>query len=114
MRATLDDLKPGMTLSVELIDSGGRLLLPAGTELTDRHLRYFHMWGVTEIEIEGDDRLPDHTAALDPAVRAAVEARLGVLFRNVNLTHPAAAQVYAHCLARELRRAATAEPADGR
>jgi hypothetical protein len=112
MRAILDDLKPGMTLSADLFESGGRLLLPAGTALTDRHLRYFHMWGVAEVEIEGDDRLQDPAATVDPATRAAIETRLGDLFRHVDLTHPAAAQVFAYCLARELRRAAT-DPTHG-
>ena len=107
MRATLDDLKPGMTLSADLFGSGGRLLLPAGTELTDRHLRYFNMWGVGEVEVQGDERIQDPTATVAPAVRAAIEARLGALFRHADLTHPATAQVFACCLARELRRAAT-------
>ena len=43
MRVSLDDLKPGMTLAADLQEPGGRLLLPAATILTDRHLRYFQM-----------------------------------------------------------------------
>jgi hypothetical protein len=109
----LDDLKPGMILSADLSESGGRLLLPAGTELTDRHLRYFHMWGVAEVEVQGDDRLQDPAATVDPEVRAAIEARLGHLFRHVDVAQAAAAQVFAYCLARDLRRAAT-EPPHGR
>jgi len=37
MRTGLDDLKPGMR-SPDLLEMDGRLLLPAGTELTSRHL----------------------------------------------------------------------------
>jgi hypothetical protein len=39
MRTRLDDLKPGMK-SADVLEIDTRPLLPAGTDLTDRHL-----WG---------------------------------------------------------------------
>jgi hypothetical protein len=75
MRCRLDDLKPGMILAANLLEPGGRMLLPAATELTDRHLRYFQMWGVADAEIEGDERDLPAAFPVDPEVRAAVEAR---------------------------------------
>ena len=106
MRTRLDDLKPGMKLSADLLETGGRLLLPAGTELTDRHLRYFQMWGVLEAEIEGQEGETAPPAPVDPAVQAAVEARLADLFRHTDRNHPAVAQVFSHCVAREICRSA--------
>jgi hypothetical protein len=108
MRSSLEDLKPGMTLAADLLESGGRLLLPAGTVLTDRHLRYFQMWGVSHVDIEGGEAgSADSPITVDPAVQAEVEAALATLFRHADVSHPAVAQVYAHCLAREIRRAVT-------
>lgn len=109
MRCRLDDLKPGMILAADLREPGGRMLLPAATELTDRHLRYFQMWGVSGAEIEGDELDLPHAFPVDPEVRAAVEARVTSLFRHADLVHPAVAQVHAYCVARELRRAATGQ-----
>jgi hypothetical protein len=107
MRLALEDLKPGMTLSVDLLEAGGRLLLPAGTALTERHLRYFQMWGVVHAEIDGGEAA-ETAVPVDPAVQAEIEARITDLFRHTDRSHPAVAQVFAHCVARELRRAATA------
>lgn len=105
MRIDLEELKPGMTLAADLLESGGRLLLPGGTVLTDRHLRYFQMWGVFDVEIEGQDPgAAEAPPPIDPIIRAEAEALLGSLFRHADLSHPAVAQVHAYCLHREIRR----------
>jgi hypothetical protein len=107
MRCRLDDLKPGMILSADLREPGGRMLLPSATELTDRHLRYFQMWGVADAEIEGDETQAAAAVPIDPRIRVAVEARVDSLFRHADRGHPAVAQVHAYVLARELRGATT-------
>jgi hypothetical protein len=53
MRVGFEYLKPGMKLAGDLLEPGGRLLLPRGTELSERHLRYFQIWGIAEAELEG-------------------------------------------------------------
>lgn len=113
MRVSLDNLKPGMTLAANLQEPGGRLLLPAATVLTDRHLRYFQMWGVAEAEIEGDDAQASGVDAevVDPAVIAEAEGRTAARFRHADITHPVVSQVLRHCVEREVRRlAAAADP----
>ena len=100
-----------MTLAADLQEPGGRLLLPAATLLTDRHLRYFQMWGVSGAEIEGDDA---HAAgveaeSIDPAILAdAGTAALTAHFRHADTRHPIVSQVLRHCVAREARRLASA------
>lgn len=110
MRVSLDDLKTGMKLATDLMDPGGRLLLPAETELTDRHLRYFQMWGVSDADIVGDDSAgsPGEELLSDPAIVAEAEARMKSLFRHADTTHPVESQILQHCLAREIRRLASA------
>ncbi len=46
-----DDLQPQMTLASDLRSMHGRLLLPMGTSLTEKHLSIIKMWGVTEANI---------------------------------------------------------------
>ena len=98
MRTRLEDLKPGMTLSADLLETGGRLLRPAGTELTERHLRYFQMWGVLDAETVGDDADGEAVGTIDPAAQAAIESGLADLFRHTDRSHPAVAQVFSWAL----------------
>jgi hypothetical protein len=44
-----------MVLVEGVTDLRGRLLIPAGKELSERYLECLPMWGVTAIEVEGDD-----------------------------------------------------------
>ena len=83
------------------------MLLPSATALTDRHLRYFQMWGVADAEIEGDETQAAAAAPIDPRIRVAVKTRVDSLFRHADRAHPTVAQVHAYVLARELRRVAT-------
>lgn len=50
----INDLQAGMVLASDLKGSGGRMLLPAGVELQDIHLKTLKAWGITEVAIQGD------------------------------------------------------------
>ncbi len=81
-----------MVLATDLHDRNGRLLLKAGTELTDRGLYLLRTWGAVEADIANcdDDRETAPTAdAIDPELLASIEARLTPLFRHTDLDHPA-------------------------
>lgn len=52
-RFPLADLEPGMILSVDILREGG-ILIEAGTEITERHLKQLAAWGLTEIEVRGN------------------------------------------------------------
>jgi hypothetical protein len=93
-----------MTLAENLTDSSGRLLLPAGTTLTDKHLRYCQMWGIPEAEIVGNDPAESPEETLNPAAVAAAEARLRPLYRHVDLEHPFISTLFRHCVLVEARR----------
>jgi hypothetical protein len=113
MRVSLDDIKAGMTLASDLLEPGGRLLLPAQTVLTDRHLRYFQMWGIQDADIEGEQVPTGEDAAepADPALVAEAEARMASLFRHADTSHPVVSQVLHHCITREVRRLTSTRPA---
>ena len=93
-----------MVLAADIVDSGGRLLLPNGTVLTDKHLRYCQMWGIAETEIEGTEETgPDSDPAFDPAAVAQVEASVGARFTHADRGHRAIAALFRHCVERHLR-----------
>jgi hypothetical protein len=106
IKVSFEDLQTGMVLAAPLTDAGGRLLLPAGTALTEKHLRYFQMWGIPEADIEGGDHPAerDAEAALDPVrvAQATDEARLQ--FRHADLDHPVLGQLFRHCVLVAARR----------
>jgi hypothetical protein len=101
MPVRFDDLKPGMKLAADLREPGGRLLLPNGTELTERHLRYFQMWGVQEAQIMGEG--PPVVVPVDPVALAEAEAATTARFRHSDLAHPAVAVLHRYCVQRMLR-----------
>ncbi len=100
MRITVDNLRPDMVLAADIVDGGGRLLLPAGTALTERHLRYCQMWGIPDADVAGDDPPPtdDGAGGLDPAAIASAEARVRPRFRHADLGHPAVEALFRHCV----------------
>ncbi len=107
MRVTLDNLKTDMVLAADIVDSGGRLLLPNGTVLTDKHLRYCQMWGIADAEVQGTEEVaPETDPAFDPAVVAEAEAAVAGRFTHADLSHPAIAALFRHCVDRHLRKGA--------
>ena len=52
----INDLKPGMVLAAPVYNKQGGILLGKGAVLTEKHLKIFRIWGVTEAEIEGVEK----------------------------------------------------------
>ena len=103
---TIDNLEPGMQLKSNVSDRSGRLLLPAGNELTEKHLRIFRTWGVIEADIAGDDTGETvHIFSgtdIDPAQLAEAEAVIAGLFVHNNPEHPAINELMRLCIERRI------------
>jgi hypothetical protein len=81
-----------MVLDADVHDRNGRLLLGAGTELTDKHIYIFRTWGVLQADITGmeaDNNAHTFTNSVDPELWAAAEAEIQPMFRHTDLNHPA-------------------------
>ena len=65
----LNDVSPGMRLARPVVDASGRLLVPAGGELSESLLRSLAQREIGELTIERE-------VEEDPAVRAAKQAAL--------------------------------------
>ena len=86
---SVDQARPGMVLLSDVKDKKGRLLIPAGNELSDRHCQALKMWGVTSLDIEGDE--PEGEAALvdvSPEVLAQAESDVDARFGENDMAHP--------------------------
>lgn len=103
-----DNLKPGMTVAADVLDRNGRLLLGAGSELTDRHIYVFRMWGVVETDIVGLDEDNDSgmfTETDNPEILAAAEEEVKYLFRHADIEHPVINQLVKLSVQRRVRHA---------
>ena len=103
----VDDLEPGMLLAEEVRDQNGRLLMPAGTELTERHLRACQMWGILGVKIRSANADPDPAELpLSPEQLAEGETLVRARLRGAGGSHPLLAELIRICAAREARRLA--------
>jgi hypothetical protein len=102
----IDSLSAGMLLKSDVCDRSGRMLLPAGGELTDRHLKIFRTWGVLEADIQDGESLETAQAQVnadvDPVKLAAAEEAVKQLFRLNDPEHPAIRELVRLCIARKV------------
>ena len=85
------DIRPGMVLAGDVKDRNSRVLLTAGNELTDKHIKIFKMWGVTEADIQGvahEDVEAQGAAALDPEILRKADLETQELFMHAGSQHP--------------------------
>ena len=87
---TIEQAQAGMVLASDVKDRRGRLLMPTGRALTDKHLEAFRMWGVASVEVEGgptqEKEPPRRVFDEETLERADWEADL--LFANASDPHP--------------------------
>lgn len=77
-----------MVLASDVLDRRGRLLIPAGKALSERHVSALRMWGVERLEIRGEHDSPEDTLPLDPQLLSQARAEVADLFRNAGDEHP--------------------------
>jgi hypothetical protein len=92
----------GMILVEGVSDLRGRLLIPAGKELTERYLECLPMWGVTHVEVEGEDDEEEEVGLddLEPWALERAEERVSEHFRLSNPDHPFLAALHPICVGR--------------
>lgn len=80
----------GMVLEENVSDRRGRLLMPAGRTLEEKHLDALPMWGVTHIQVEGDEPADQEEDGVEVAPWAMARAgeELGHLFQHANTNYP--------------------------
>ena len=97
----LEDLKPGMVLVSDAVLLNGRTLLRAGAELTDKNIKMFSSWGLTEANIEGVEETSvksDAMQHLDDELLAQAELKVGEMFKFTNPEFPPVAELYRICI----------------
>lgn len=87
-KINISDVRAGMVLAADVQDRNGRTLLAKGVEVSDKHIRIFKMWGITEADIQGvalEDVAAHDAATIDPVVREKAELEILKRFRFADL-----------------------------
>ena len=85
------DVSPGMVLADDVKDRHGHVLLRETETITEKHVRIFKMWGVTELDVRGvDQEVIEARAAEDfaPALLQAAERVMQERFRHADGDDP--------------------------
>src|SRR6266513_125578 len=88
---SVKDAQPGMVLAGDVVAPGERLLLRAGSALTEANLHTLQMSAVVDVDVAGvthADCVARIAAYLEPAKRDVIEAQLDTLFHRTDRTHP--------------------------
>jgi len=103
----LEDLESGMVLAADAKARNGRVLLNAGSVLTEKHLHIFKAWGVTEADIQGvsrQDVAATAEAQADPRALERAQAVLKERFRHVDAGPPFMEELRRLCLLRAVKK----------
>ena len=85
------DIRADMVLAADVKDRQGRVLLKEGEAITEKHLKIFKMWGVTDLDIRGVDQAVIEARAaeeIDPALLEAAERVARDKFRHADANDP--------------------------
>ena len=108
-RINLEDVQPGMVLESDAKDRNGRVLLGAGNVLTEKHLKIFKMWGVTEADVKGIEKEEVAARAVsgfDPLLLGEIEEQMRERFRHTDMKHAFNSELFRLITLRLVRREA--------
>lgn len=100
VRVNLDDLVPGMVLAEDAIHMNGRVLLCAGICLTEKHLKIFKTWGLTEVYINtGETGVTKKTIEhIDPEIMAQSKAYMMKKFSRMDIETEFVSELFHICV----------------
>lgn len=99
------NIQNGMILASDVSDQNGMLIASQGLSISEKHLRTFKSWGITEIDIEivEEEKVETCvTAKNESDVSAEVNAEVVELFRYTDTQHPAMVELRELCILRKM------------
>lgn len=85
---TAELARPGMIVSAPVMDRKGRLLIPEGCELTERHVQALRTWGIPNLQIEGDAISDPPHMGIDPILLTKADGEVRRRIGNNDADHP--------------------------
>jgi len=101
----VEKAEAGMVLAEPVLDRRGRLLMPAGRELEEKHLEALPMWGIAHVQVEGEG-MPDEGKLMEemaPWAVAQAGEEVAHRFVHADVTHPVMKELRALAIRRRTR-----------
>lgn len=103
-RVKVDALSEGMVVAADVKNMDDMLLLPAGCELTARHIKVLRTWGISEIQVEGGGPSGSTTLLkVAPEILENLRAELKALFWPGDHDAPAQQEIFRLALRNRVR-----------
>ncbi len=108
-RVNVNKATPGMVLEQNVLDQKGRLLFQSGQTITERHIRIFKIWGVTEIWVQNGESgssssPPSEEGKISDSAYEKAQQSLKNIFRRNSLQDPFLQEMYRVSLERAARK----------
>ena len=87
---SIKDAEPDMELGEDVTDRSGRVLLRAGTSLSEKSIKVLKTWGITHITIAGEDSNTPYQEiiAAHPELLEQANEMAAIRFKLVDKDHP--------------------------
>lgn len=88
----LDQIAEGMCVIHPVVNHLGQVIIESGEEVTEKHLRVFRMWGITEVNVKSETGAAHADSAVNNIPQEIIDqARIHVKnrFRHTHFTDPA-------------------------
>jgi hypothetical protein len=93
----IDEIKTGLTLAEDVLTPQGMKIASKESEITDRHLKAFKAWGITEVSIQGqktpERRIGKRRLSCGLDCQVAVE-EIDRIFSKTDRAHPVISALY--------------------
>ena len=93
----VNKLEVGAVLAEEVVSPQGMKIAAAGDTISDKHLKAFKAWGVTEVSIRGEeDEAPENADEEKPVEisEQALAQELDLIFKKTDRSNPVIAELY--------------------
>lgn len=72
----VNEIKDGMILAEGIVNNFGQTLLPAGANLTEKHIKLFKTWNITGVMVKSNNGEDDDDAELSPELVMKAKEKL--------------------------------------
>lgn len=90
----VQDLVPGLILAGDVVTPNGRLLLPRGIVLADKHISYLKKWGIARVNILERQSSQSHGDEIKKIITEEIEGFLSPIYSRNDFQHPVVRLVY--------------------
>ena len=103
----LEDIQVDMILASDVKERSGRVLLAMGSKISEKHLKVFKMWGITEADVKGiekEELAANVVAQFDQHLFQEIEIQTRERFCHVDMEHPFIKELFRLLTLRQVRR----------